>query len=452
MNQNQKTNRKIILIILITGAFFASLSQSLLSSAIPSIITEFQINASVAQWLTSAYILTLGVVCTITPYLINKYPTKNLFQASMLIFLIGSILSYISTNFITLLISRLIQGLGTGILFSLMQVMILYLYPKNEHGKALSYIGLVVGFAPSLGPTLSGIIVDLSGWRTIFQLLIIVSTITILFAQKFLPKDAGEKYTTKMDFLSAGIIALSIMLLMLAITNITTNKLTIDTITILITGIILFILFAYRQIKLEIPLLNIKLFKDRKFLIVNLIIYISFICWMSGYLLVPLLLQSGLKYTATISGLVMLPANILYAVLSPKGGQFYDKYGGKPTIIIGAILLLIGTIPFTLFNTNTTLLEITIFYILRLQGLVFMIMPLVAYAVSNLPQKEYTHGMGIINSNRQIFGALITTILIAFVTISSKNATVSTTGTNHAFTVQVILIIFSILLVGFLKD
>ena len=444
-------NRTIILIILITGAFFSSLSQSLLTSALPSIINEFNITPSIAQWLTSAYILTLGVICTITPYLINKYPTKKLFQASMLIFLIGSIISYLSPNFILLLISRLIQGLGTGIVFPLMQVTTLYLYEKSNHGKALSFIGLVVGFAPSLGPTLSGIIVDLSGWRTIFQILIIVTTIVILLAQKYLPENVGEKYTTKMDFSSAIIIALSITLLMIAVTNITDTQTNIQTIITLIMGLLLFILFIRRQLKLKTPLLNLRLFKDRKFLIVNIIIYISFITWMSGYIIVPILLQSTLKYTATISGLVMLPANIIYATLNPLGGKFYDKRGGKSTILLGSILLLIGTSPFVLFTQNTNLIIITLAYILRLAGLIFLIMPLIAYAVSDLPKEEYTHGIGIINSNRQIFGALFTTILISFITLSSTTSAVNIIGINQAFLIQTILILISILLTFLIK-
>ena len=155
-------------------------------------------------------------------------------------------------------------------------------------------------------------------------------------------------------------------------------------------------------------------------------------------------------FSATISGLVMLPANLCYASLSPTGGKFYDNYGGKITAILGCTLLLIGTLPFMFFNDNSNLIIISFFYILRLIGLVFSIMPLFAFAVSDLPRKDYTHGNAIINANRQILGALGTTILVAFVTMSSTVGSVSVKGINDGFTIQVILITIALLISIFL--
>ncbi|WP_409198996.1 MFS transporter [Methanobrevibacter acididurans] len=450
MNEISRTKKTIILIILFSGAFFASLSQSLLTSAIPSIMLEFNINASLAQWLTSAYILVIGIVCTFTAYLINRFNTRDLFISCMGIFLIGSVLSYFSPNFIILLLSRIFQAFGTGVLFTLMQVVLLYLYPKSEHGKALSYIGLIIGFAPSIGPTVSGLIVDYSGWRSIFLMLTIVTIIIIILAYFYLV-NIGEKYCVKMDFPSAIIIGVSITLLMLGVTNITFNNLNIfyDIIPIL-SGLILFAYFAHRQLNLEIPLLNLKLFKNHRFLYTNIIIYIGFLSWMCGYTLLPLFLQSSLGDSATLAGLVMLPANILYALLNPSGGKFYDKFGGRTTSIIGVLILLIGSIPFMFFNKNVNLLIVTFFYILRLIGLVFLIMPLFAYALSEVKREDYTHGTSIINSNRQIIGALGTTIILAFVSLSSKSGYVSVKGINLAFTIQVILVLIALFISVFL--
>jgi EmrB/QacA subfamily drug resistance transporter len=445
--------RRIIVTILISGAFFASLSQSLLTSALPSIIKEFTISASVGQWLTSAYILTIGIVCTFTAYLINKFDVKHLFIGSTFVFFSGCVLAYFSPNFITLLLSRLLQALGTGVILTLIQVEMLYLYPQEEHGKSLTYIGFVVGFAPSIGPTLSGILVDTSGWRSIFILLIVASFIVMVLACFFL-ENVGERYPAKMDFLSAIIIGLGIVLLMISITNLTTNGLDLLSVILpLILGILMIIYFIHRQLNSKIPLLNVRVFKNRKFLLVNLIIYIAALCWMSGYLLVPLFIQSALGLSATISGLLMLPANLCYASLNPAGGRFYDNYGGKWTAIIGCLFLLFGSLPFVFFNKNTNILLISFSYILRLIGLVFTIMPLFAYALSDLPRKDYAHGNAIINANRQIFGALGTTVLVAFVTVSSTVGNVSVKGINGGFFIQVILLIFALLISIFIiKD
>jgi DHA2 family multidrug resistance protein-like MFS transporter len=121
--------------------------------------------------------------------------------------------------------------------------------------------------------------------------------------------------------------------------------------------------------------------------------------------------------------------------------------------IIGCLFLLFGSLPFVFFNKNTNILLISFSYILRLIGLVFTIMPLFAYALSDLPRKDYAHGNAIINANRQIFGALGTTVLVAFVTVSSTVGNVSVKGINGGFFIQVILLIFALLISIFIiKD
>ena len=445
------TNRKIIVFILIIGAFFASLSQSLLTSALPSIINDFVISASVGQWLTSAYILVLGVVSTIVPYLINRFDARKVFIFSMGIFCFGSVLSYFSFDFLTLLLSRIIQAFGTGVVLSLLQSMMVFLYPKNEHGKALSLIGLVVGFAPSIGPTLSGFIVDFSGWRSIFILLGVASFLVVILAYFYLI-DIGEHYSVGFDYLSIVLISFGFISIMYSVTNLTTYGLDFLLVVLpFVVGVLLLFYFGHRQFEMDVPLLNLEVFKNKRFLIVNFIIYISFFSWMSGYILVPLFIQSALGFSATIAGLVMLPANIAYAVFSPSSGRFYDRFGGKLSAYLGGVLLLFGSVLFIFFDNDVSLYFVCFAYILRLVGLLFLIMPMFAFALSGLSREDYAHGVSIINCNRQVIGALITTVLIAFVTVNSSVGGVSLYGVHVGFFVQCVCILCIIPLVYIVK-
>jgi EmrB/QacA subfamily drug resistance transporter len=442
---------KIMVVVLFSGAFFASLSQSLLSNAVPVIMHDFVINASVVQLLTSSYTLTMGVVAIATPYLINKYDVRKLFLTCMSIFLVGCVMSYFAPNFIVLVVSRILQALGAGVLFTLTQIVILYIYSKDKYAIILSYLGLIIGFAPSIGPTLAGFIIDFSGWRNIFLLLAIVSVIIILLGLHYVYNVEKETTETTMDVLSVFAIGFSMLLIMIGITNITLNGISLLYSFIpIIVGIILFVFFIHRQYHMEVPLINLKLFNNHLFLVVNIIIYISCFAWMSGYILVPLFLQSTLGVSAVICGLVMLPATIINAVLNPVGGKFYEMFGGKFTSIIGCLLLAVSCIPFIFFNDNVNLIIIVLIYIVRIIGLILLFLPMFAYALKGVDEKEYTQGLSIINSNREIVGSLSTTIILAFVSVLSVKGSVSLQGINLAFFLQMILFFIAVLISIFL--
>ena len=148
-----ENRRNLVLIILLSAGFMGSLGQSLLTSALPHIMSDFAINATTGQWLTTIYILILGLVTCSSAFIINKYNSKHVFQIALGLFILGSIIAYIAPNFYILLAARIIQATGTGIMYPLSQIVILYYFPVEDHGKALGYMGLVVGVGPALGPT-----------------------------------------------------------------------------------------------------------------------------------------------------------------------------------------------------------------------------------------------------------------------------------------------------------
>lgn len=194
------------------------MSQNLLTSALPSIMSEFAVSATIGQLLTTIYILSLGIVASTTAYLINRFNTKNLFISAMLLFLVGCVISIFAPTFTILLLSRMLQTCGAGILMPLTQVFALKKFPAGKHGRAMGIVGLVIGFAPTIGPTLSGVLVDYFGWKSIFYLLTAISLIVII-AAAFELIDMDEKNNGKMDFFSAVIYGIGFCSFMLGVTN-----------------------------------------------------------------------------------------------------------------------------------------------------------------------------------------------------------------------------------------
>src|SRR5690625_2225609 len=191
-----------IMLSLIIGAFFAVLNETLLNIALTTLMKEFQLSLPTVQWMATGFMLVMGIVIPISAVLIQWFTTRQLFMSVMLTFTVGTIISALAPTFVTLLIGRLIQAVGTGLLMPIIFNVFLLLYPPHRRGKIIGMLGLVFMFAPAIGPTLSGIIVEYLGWRYLFITVIPFSLFSIAFAYKYLI-NVGEVTKPKLDFLSA---------------------------------------------------------------------------------------------------------------------------------------------------------------------------------------------------------------------------------------------------------
>lgn len=441
-----RTKRNIILTVLVIGAFLASLGQSLLTSALPNIIKDFNISATLGQLLTTCYIMVLGVVTSTTAYLINHWNTKRLFVYAMSVFLLGCILSIIAPNFYFLLISRIIQACGAGVLLPLLQVVALYLFPIEKRGEAMGIVGLTVGFAPAIGPTLSGIIVDLWGWKSIFYLLIIVA-IFVIIAGLFSIKDFKSESTGHFDLLSAGLYGIGFCGIMIGITYLNGHGLFSSYFAVpFVVGVVSLLIFVRRQLRIETPMLRLSILKDKTFSISMILICICYLAMVSGTLIIPMYIQLARRISGTISGLVLLPGSIIVAVFNPIAGKLLDKLGPRLITLIGMLLMLIGNTAFVLFDGNTSMKVVAFMYVIRMIGNTMLLTPLTAYGVSKIAKKDLSHGTAIVSSVRQMIGSLGSSILVIIVTTVSLRGSVDVHGINVSFGVQSILILIGLII------
>ena len=173
---------------MLLGGFFGLLNETLLTTALPRIMKDFNIEYSQVQWLTTAFLLTNGVVIPLSAFIIQRYSTRQVFLTGILIFFIGTMLGGFSPNFTILLIARIIQALGSGIMMPLMMTTILDVFKPHERGKYMGMFGLVIGLAPAIGPTLSGYLVEFFDWRSLFHVVAPIAAITFLIALKLLKR------------------------------------------------------------------------------------------------------------------------------------------------------------------------------------------------------------------------------------------------------------------------
>lgn len=425
MGESRK-NRSGIVAILIIGAFITSLAQMVLTSALPSIMSTFNVTTSSAQWLTTTYMLVLGIMIPSTAYLVNQFPIKGLFMTSMGLFLGGCIVSITANNFIFMVLSRVLQAIGAGIITQLVQVAMINLYPKEERGKAMDIYGFAIGVAPAIGPLVSGYIIDSFGWRFIFYILAIITILDVIFAVILL-KSFMENKPSKLEVISLILSSLGFGGLLIGVTNIGTYTIAnpLAYIPILI-GLISLVLFVIRQIKVEDPLLDLRVFKVRNFTISIILICIVYMAMTSATMILSIYIQSARGMSAMVPGIVMLPGSIAMCILSPITGNILDKYGLRKLAISGCIMLGVGTLGFSYLEETTSIAVLTIMYTIRMIGITFLLMPVTTWGLNELKQEQIASGSAINSTLRQISGAVGSSLFVTIMTVVANNSVKAT--------------------------
>lgn len=458
MGESRK-NRSGIVAILIIGAFITSLAQMVLTSALPSIMSTFNVTTSSAQWLTTTYMLVLGIMIPSTAYLVNQFPIKGLFMTSMGLFLGGCIVSITANNFIFMVLSRVLQAIGAGIITQIVQVAMINLYPKEERGKAMGIYGFAIGVAPAIGPLVSGYIIDSFGWRFIFYILAIITILDVIFAVILL-KSFMENKPSKLEVISLILSSLGFGGLLIGVTNIGTYTIAnpLAYIPILI-GLISLVLFVIRQIKVEDPLLDLRVFKVRNFTISIILICIVYMAMTSATMILSIYIQSARGMSAMVPGIVMLPGSIAMCILSPITGNILDKYGLRKLAISGCIMLGVGTLGFSYLEETTSIAVLTIMYTIRMIGITFLLMPVTTWGLNELKQEQIASGSAINSTLRQISGAVGSSLFVTIMTVVANNSVKATQvladieGMTAAFKYATFVIVIAIFVsIIYVKD
>lgn len=422
--QNQtlpKSQRNMIVAVMIVSAFVAILNQTLLNTALPHIMKGLHITENTSQWLVTGFMLVNGVMIPLTAFLMDKIKTRPLFLMAMGIFLIGSIVAALAPTFPILMLARVIQAIGAGVIMPLMQFTLFILFPKDERGFAMGLAGLVIQFAPAIGPTLSGVIVDTMSWRMPFVVVVIVASLGFIFGAIFL-KSYNETKDTKLDKRSVIYSTLGFGLMLYAFSS-AGNLGFHNPIVLVSLAISLVIIGAFirRQIRISNPLLNIIVFKNKVFCLTTISSMIVMLSMVGPALLIPLYVQNALGLSALLSGLVIMPGAIINGVMSIFTGKFYDKYGARPLVLTGFTLLTIFTVMLCFLKADTSYTYLIIVYALRMFSVSLLMMPLNTAGINSLSNKNISHGTAISNFGRVTAGSLGTALMVTIMSIGSKN-------------------------------
>ncbi|MBC1576180.1 multidrug efflux MFS transporter [Listeria seeligeri] len=411
--------RNGILIVMLMGAFVTILNQTLMNVALPSIMRDFGITASQGQWLATGFMLVNGVMIPMTAFLIERFTTRQLYLFAMITFAIGTTIGGFATDYTMLIAGRMVQAIGAGIVMPLLTVVVLNLFPMERRGRAMGLIGLAMNFAPAIGPTLSGWIVEQYDWRNLFFIIIPFAILDIVVAI-FLLKNVGKRTFPKLDVLGVIMSTIGFGSLLLGFSNAGDHAwLTWKVAGFIVLGLVVLGLFVRYQTSSKAPLLNFRVFKYPTFALTTSISFFVVMGLFGGMLLLPIFLQTVRGFSPLESGLVLLPGALVTAVLSPVTGVMFDRFGAKYLSLVGLIIMAGSTFMFTNLDESTTLTYIIIIQTIRSAGMAMVMMPLQTAALNSLPLNLAAHGSAMFNTMRQVAGSIGTAALI---TVMSKSA------------------------------
>lgn len=423
--------RSGFVIVLLVGAFIAILNQTLLVIALPKIMEDLSVTANNAQWLITAFMLINGIMIPVSAFLLNQIASRTLFLLAMGCFALGTVVCAFSTTFQLLLIGRMIQAVGSGIMLPLMQTLMFMIFPPDRRGEAMGLVGIVIAFSPAIGPTLSGWIVDSYHWHYLFYLLLPITVIDMILAIYFL-KNVIQLTKPKLDILSVLLSSIGLGTLLYGI-GIGGDKGWGNPFVLISCGIGLVVLFLFslRQFKLKEPILELRVFKSKGFTITTVIVSIIFMTMIGSEILLPIYTQKIHGYSALQSGLVLLPGALVLGLISPIAGKIFDRYGIRKLSIVGMVILTLGTIPFLFLEQSTSIWWIVTAYSLRMLGMGLVMMPLATAGINALPQALISHGTAANNTVRQIFASLGSAIIVGVMS-TSVSQYISHHGMNQA--------------------
>ncbi|MFC4652374.1 MDR family MFS transporter [Lactococcus nasutitermitis] len=420
----KKFNRIAMLILILIGTFGAMLMQTSLGTAIPTLMKDFSISMSTAQEATTWFLLANGIMVPISAYLATKFPTRWLYVAGYGVLVIGMFMSYVAptSNWTIFLAGRILQACAVGITMPLMQVALVNMFSPKQMGAVMGVGGIVIMVAPAIGPTFAGwLIVNklhlffwtfAASWRTIFLIPMIVVAVVMLISI-FAMRDVIPNRPMKLDFLSLVLSVLGFGIFLLGFTNVASDGWGDVTNVILpiVGGIVIIGLFAWRQLTMKDPFLDLRVFKIKQFTVVTITLSLVTMAMMGVEMMLPLYLQEVHGLSAFNSGLVLLPGSLMMAVVAPLAGGAYDKIGAKRLAQVGFAILVLGTLPFMFFTTSTPDHFVTLLYGLRMFGIGMIMMPLTASAMNALPVNEVAQGTASNNTARQVASSVVVALL-----------------------------------------
>lgn len=413
----------LMIAILFIGAFVSFLNNSLLNVALPTIMVDLKIkDFSTIQWLSTGYMLVSGVLIPASAFLMTRFSNRHLYIASMAIFTAGTALAAFAPNFAVLLTGRMIQAAGSSVMGPLLMNIMLVSFPREKRGTAMGVFGLVMITAPAIGPTLSGYIVEYYDWRLLFEMILPLAVISLLLGVWKAENVMAQNKNATLDYVSVVLSSIGFGGLLYGFSSASSDGWTDSIVlTALIVGAATLILFIIRQLRMDEPLLDLRVYKYPMFALASVIAIVNAVAMFSGMILTPAYVQNVRGISPFHSGLMMLPGAVLMGIMSPITGKLFDKFGPRLLAVTGLTVMAVSTYMLAHLQIDSSYTYIILVYTLRMFGMSMVMMPIMTNGLNQLPTRLNPHGTAVNNTAQQVSGSIGTAVLVTIMNSVTKS-------------------------------
>ncbi|MEV6767343.1 MDR family MFS transporter [Nocardia sp. NPDC051030] len=434
--------------LLVLATFVVILNETIMINAIPRLMTDLHVSERSAQWVSTAFMLTMAAVIPTTGWFLQRVTTRRAYALAMGVFLAGTALSAVAPSFAVLLIGRVIQAGGTAVMMPLLMTTLMTVVPETDRGRVMGNVTLAISVAPAMGPVISGLVLQVGSWRYLFLLVLPIAGAVTAFGLRHL-ENIGEPQTGSIDVPSVGFAALGFGSLVYGLSQFTTDNVATPAL-IVAAGIALVAIFAFRQLRLQrngTPLLDLRVLLSGTYSKALVLMAVAFLAMMGSMILLPLYLQNLRHLSPLQTGLLVMPGGLAMGLLGPTVGKLFDRFGGRVLVIPGAIAITASLAGFTQISLTTPYVLLVALHILLMIGLAAAFTPVFTLGLGALPMHLYSHGSSMLGTLQQVaaaFGtALVVTVMTGRATSLVKNGTDPVTahidGMRLAFAVSAVL-------------
>ncbi|ABS01758.1 DHA2 family lincomycin resistance protein-like MFS transporter [Kineococcus radiotolerans] len=426
-----------VIALLLVSAFVVILNETIMGVALPRLMADLGITAATGQWLTTGFMLTMAVVIPATGFIMERFRLRQVFVAAMSLFSLGTAIAAVAPGFELLLVGRIVQASGTAVMMPLLMTTALTLVPAASRGRTMGMISVVISVAPAIGPTISGIILNSLSWRWMFIIVLPIALIALGLGTWKVRNVTAPRHA-RLDVLSLLLSAVGFGGLIYGLSSLgesATGHAPVAPWVPVLVGVLALAAFVRRQFGLQRTsgaLMDLRVFANRSFTVSTIVLVTSFMGLFGTLIVLPIFLQTVLELGSLETGLLLLPGGAAMGVLSPVVGRLFDRYGPRPLVTPGAVLVSGALWLLTTLHAGTPAGMVVAVHTLLSVGLAFMFTPLFTSALGSLRAELYGHGSAIVGTVQQLAGAAGTALFVTVLSTTSADSLAGGATALHA--------------------
>ena len=455
MNENIDRGMSTLIVFIIAAAILSA-AQSVVTTGIAGIMADFHVHSTTVQWIYSSFLLVLGVMIPLSAFFTRRFKVKTILLSSLALFLIGSIIAYLAPSIEVLILARVVQAIGSGILLPITQIVLFKVIPEEKWQVYMGLFGFIIGIAPALAPTAGGFIIDSVGWRSIFLIFAIMIAVLMLVASVAV-KLEFETGHYPLDIYSLILCVLSCVGIMFGFTNIADNGFDLIWVILpIVIGGVSLVLFVKRQFGIKTPLVDLHALKNKYFFFGTLFSAILYFTMCGLNVIMPLFAQSISNYDATTAGIILLPATLVMIVFNFIGPLMANKFGVRRVLLLSCLFTVVGYLLMMTYTRSTTVEYMIVTQVVRAIGAGLGLMPAVTWTIA-IVSGDVEDATAINNTVRQIIGAIGSAVAVVLMTVFAggnvgHNYLSVSAFAQTSLVMSILAIVSAVIVVIYIKD